>query len=228
MIYYNGNDWFEFILYSLGPQEHIIEKEIEELTIKNDLKSLIYFLFLIESFDTDVVIITAFIICQTNDNCALNYIEDLFNLYHKKSNPIDEFNLLYRDSEMVSKLTCYDYESQQIKECLINQYPTCIIHDTNIYQQGCYSDLNMKLEYGFLIKLSNKNSLEKIHELIICNTNNCNDNSMRKLIENIIYNYTFETIITINNANKIKYNLVFFIYLIRIVKFFFMIFKMIF
>jgi hypothetical protein len=149
MIYYNRYGLFEFISYSLGLQKHIIEKEIEELAIKNRLKSLIYFLFLIESFDTDVVVITASIICQTNDNCALNYIKDLFNLYHKQKNPIDQFDLLHTNVKIISELTCYDYESQQIKQCLINQYPTCIIHDTNMYQQGCYFDQNMKLEYGF-------------------------------------------------------------------------------
>jgi len=207
MVYYNQNNGPELISYSLGSQNHIIEKEIEELANKNRFKSIIYFLFLIESFDTNELVITAYIICQTNDNCALNYIKDFFHLYYQQTNPVNEFNSLYTNNNIISKLTCYDYETKKTKECLINQYATCIIHDIDMFQQGCYSDPNTKLEYAFMITSSEKTSLKKVYELIVCNTHNCNENSIIKTIENMIYNYTFGTIILLNNSNQIKFHL---------------------
>jgi hypothetical protein len=226
MAYYNQENYPEYISYSLGAQKHIIEKEIEELANEKRLKSIIYFLFLIESFDMNEVVITAYIICQINDNCALNYIKDLFNLYSKQKNPINKFNSLHTKSDVILSLTCYDYETKQIKECLLNEYSTCI---TNLYQQGCSSDQNMKLEYVFMITLSEQNFLKKVHELIICNTNNCNEKFLIEKIENIIYNYTFGSTILLNNGNKKNFHLfIFTIYFILMFKFFLMIFKMIF
>jgi hypothetical protein len=87
MTYYEGSGYLKYISYSLRPRKHVIEKEIEELALKNNLKLIIYFFFLIESFDTDEVIISTFIICQTDDNCALNYVRDLINSHKKKLNP---------------------------------------------------------------------------------------------------------------------------------------------
>lgn len=224
MVYYNKTDYPEYISYTFGSRKHIVEKEIEELANKNPLKFIIYFLFLIESLYKDEVIITAYIICQTTNDCASNYIKNLFDLYSNQKNPIDKFDhLSYKNSEELSELICYDYETKQMEDCSINQFSTCIFHnDKNLYHQGCHSDRNIRIEYEFLILSSEKKtSLEKISELIICNKDNCNKNLIIEKIENIIYNITFGNIISFekNLGNKIQFNF----FLILMFKFFFMI-----
>ncbi len=227
LVYYDLDVNLESISYSLGLQEHIIEKEMERLANMNQLKFLIYFLFILESYETEKIVINAFILCQTYDNCALDYIKQLFNLYQKQQNPFNKFQSFFANNRFTKKLTCYDYQTKQITECIPTEYPRCIIHNTNILQHGCYSDPNRYIEYVFTIT-SKSFSIEKIHQLIICDTNNCNDKSMIKNIETIIYNHTFGTIFTIinNKSNRMKLHLT--IYLIQMFKFFLMIFYMIF
>jgi hypothetical protein len=212
LVYYD----LELISYSLGPQEHIIEKEMERLFNINQLRFLIYFLFILESQETAKLVITAFILCQTHDNCALDYIKDLFHLYQKQENPLDELYLFFRKDRFIGKLSCYDYKSKQSIECIPSEYPRCIVHNTN---RGCYSDPNRHIEYVFMIT-SKSTSIEKIHQLIICDTDNCNDKLAINNIENIIYNHTFGTMFVINKSNSI--------YLDQMFKFFLMIFYMIF
>ena len=206
----------KLISYSLGPQEHIIEKEMERLLYINQLGFLIYFLFIFESQETQKLVVSVFILCQTHDNCALDYIKKFFNLYRKGRNPLNEFDSFFSKNRFPQHLTCYDYKTKEIIECIPTEYPRCIVHNRNI---GCYSDPNRYIEYVFMIT-SKSSSIEKIHQLIICDTNNCNDKFVVKTIENIIYDHTFGTIFTINKSNRI--------YLIQMLKFFLMIFYMIF
>jgi hypothetical protein len=208
MAYYNQTSIPEYISYSLGTQGHIIEKEIEELANKNALKSIIYFLFLTESFHTNEVIITAYILCQTSDNCALKYIKEFFYLYQNQTNPTNEFSSFLVSNDTISKLNCYDYEAKQIKECLPIQYSRCILHDNDVFQQGCSSDPETKLEYAFIITPSKNNLVEKIYELLLCNKDTCNDKSVMNIIENMIYSSTFGKIVLVNHSNRIQLQIV--------------------
>ncbi len=161
MTYYQGSGYLKYISYSLGPRKHVIEKEIEELALKNNFKFIIYFFFLIESFDTDEVIISTFIICQTDDNCALNYVRDLINSHKKKLNPTSLLSPLLYNSNGLAELFCYNSETKQAEKCPSYQSLTCIINNTDKVEQECYSDSNTKLEYAFMITSAEKNSIKK-------------------------------------------------------------------
>jgi hypothetical protein len=210
MIYYELREQ-KFISYSLGSSGHIIEKEIEELAIKNGFTFVIYFLFLVDSFETDELVLSIYVICQTDDHCALKYIKKLVNLYKRRVTPMHQLNPLIYDREKLSHLTCYNYETSQAEECLIDQYQTCIINKTGIFEQGCHSGMNKKVEYVFIITLLKKYSIIKLLELVVCNRDNCNIDSVSKEIDNIIYNYTLSGLnITLNNSNKLNFSFLFF------------------
>ncbi|CAF3140334.1 unnamed protein product [Rotaria sp. Silwood2] len=202
MIYYDDINNQSHISYSFGSDDHIIENEIEEIANENDFKFIIYFLFLVESFDTKELVISAYIICETTDNCALYYVKTLFNLFNTHINPINQLSKLLYDSNESSILRCYDYKTGKKTECLTYDYPTCIINNTVLFEQGCYSDSNTKLEYVFMITSSKKQSIEKVLELIICNRDSCNDELILKEIEIIVYNHTLWFNVTLNNSNK--------------------------
>ncbi|CAF1282399.1 unnamed protein product [Rotaria sordida] len=208
MIYYNDIDNHQsHISYSFGSDNHIIENEIEEIANENDFKFIIYFLFLVESFDTKELVISAYIVCETMDNCALNYVKILFNLFNTQRNPINQLSKLLYNSNESTILSCYDYKTGKTTECLASDYPTCIINNTALFEQGCYLDANTKLEYVFMITSSKKQSIEKVLELIICNRDSCNDELILKEIEIIIYNHTLWFDITLNNSNKLIFYL---------------------
>ncbi|CAF0751287.1 unnamed protein product [Adineta steineri] len=173
LTYYEKNR--SHILYTLGARKHIIEKKIEEVIDKFHFKTIIYFLFIMESFYTREFVISAYIICRRNDNCALNYMIDLVKSYRQNKNPIDQLTPLLYGSEELSELNCYNSETKHIESCFTQQYSTCMINNTDILEQKCYTDSNIRLEYEFMIKLSKKNSISKIFELVICNIIGCND-----------------------------------------------------
>ena len=217
MIYY-PDDWYpELFKYSFGQQNHIIEKETEYIIKNKNFQLLIYFLFLTESYnnDYDEFIITIHIICQINDNCALKYIKDFFYFYSNQKDPSYNLRSILNTNAIRTKnFSCYDYENKKIQECLITKYSTCFFSNKNLFQQGCYSNKKLKIEYIFILKLFEKYSIEKIHELIICNKENCNNLLIRNIIENIIYNYTFRPFISFyNNGNKLKYYFILFYFL---------------
>lgn len=216
MIYYEDHKQ-KFISYSFGLRGHIIEKEIEELTIKNGFHFVIYFLFLVDSFQTNELIITVYIICQTDDNCALNYIQNLLKLYRQRQSPTHQLSPLLYASKELSTLTCYNYDTHQDEECPIDRYSTCMINKTGLFEQRCHSELNARLEYVFIITLLQKYSIIKILELIVCNLNSCNTELISKEIDNIVYNYTlFGLNITFSNSNKLNFSFLYLFIFINI------------
>ena len=202
MFYYNEGNNQSFISYTFGSHDHIIEKEIEELAYRNNLQYIIYVLFLVESFDSKELVVTTYIICQTKDNCALYYVRELFTLYNEQKNPINRLSDLLYSHNRTSVLNCYEYLTGQTKKCLTYQYPTCIMKNTYLIEQGCHSDSITKLEYVYMITSLTKNFISKVLELVICNRNNCNEKTTLKEIENIVYNYTIKINMTSNHSNK--------------------------
>ena len=213
MAYYNSDGFQKYISYSLGLTNHIIDREIEELANENGFQAIIYILFLIEPLYHSDVVISAHVICQTSDNCALNYIKDLFALYNKQTNPADDLLPLLYTREVSKQLTCYDYKTKKIASCLIDHHYTCIINNTDKFQQECSSDKNTRLQYIRMITLPHRNPIKKILELIICNKNGCNEKSISKKIESMIYNYTFRMKIPFNTGQRLTFYLLHFIYL---------------
>jgi hypothetical protein len=205
----------------IGSEEHSIEKEMEQIVNTNKLEYLLYFLYIFHGDETQYLVINVFILCQTHNNCAVDYIKQLFNFYQNQTDLFYEFDSFFVDTFIKRTLTCYDYKSQKSMECIPAEYPRCIAHNTKIFQHGCYSDPYRYIEYAFMIK-PNVSSVEKVHQLIVCGSNNCNNKSVVKNIENLIYNQTYARVFLINKSNRINQNL------IGIFKYFLMIFYMIF
>ena len=204
---------------SLGSEEHIIEKEMEHVVNTDRLEYLIYILYIFQADGMKKLVVNVFILCQTNNNCALDYVKTFFNFYQKQKDVFIDFDSLFVHTLLKQKVTCYDYKVKQTTACTPAEYPRCIAHNTKIRQHGCYSDPRQYIEYAFMIK-PNASSVEKVHQLIVCNRNNCNNRSVIQAVESIIHNKTFGKLFILNKSNRMN--------LLEIFKFFFMIFYMIF
>jgi hypothetical protein len=211
--YYNFDDLKKYISYSFGLTDHIIDQEIERLVNENGFRSIVYFLFVVEPLHDSEVVTNAYIICRTSDNCALNYVKVLFALYNKQDNPIDDILPLLYERDVTKRLSCYDYKTKTIAACVTSHHRTCISNNTDQFQQGCYSDINTKIHYAFMITVRNKYSIKKILELIVCNKNGCNEKSISKQIEYIVYNYTFGITIPFDSCQRQTFYFRNFIYL---------------
>lgn len=194
---YYTND-MAYLSYSFGPQEHIIEMEIERIADRDQRTFVIYVLFIFDSEKSKSVIRTTYVLCQTEDDCAVKFIKNFYEFYNHEGNPIDEFNSFFARERIIRQIICYDYQIHQTIDCPPSEYPRCIRQ--NQYEQGCYSHRNRQIEYAFLLTSKNQ-SIEKLHQLIICDTNHCNNQSMVDLIEKMIYKYTIGKMFVINHAS---------------------------
>ncbi|UJR08973.1 hypothetical protein I4U23_013224 [Adineta vaga] len=192
IIHYDNDNHhhLKYITYALGKRNHVIETQIEEILEKNNLKFVIYFVFLMESFHTNQLLIGIHIVCQTSNECAELYIEDLFHFYVNKSNPMNQLKELLYNLHETPELVCYNSEIKDFQECSISPRSTCIFNHTNILHQRCSPDLHTRVEFGYIITSKNENSVEKTSELIVCDATACNDESKVEQVKAIIHNYT--------------------------------------
>lgn len=197
LVYYTNVNHLKFLSYSFGPQEHIIETEIERIADRDHRTYVIYVLFIFDGEKSKNVIITTYVLCQTEDDCAVKLIKDFYEFYRQQGNPIDDFNSFFARERIIRQIICYDYQIHQMIECPPSEYPRCIHH--NHFEQGCYSHPNRQIEYAFILTSKN-HSIDKRHQLIICDTNHCNNQSMVELIEKMIYRHTIGKMFVINHA----------------------------
>lgn len=225
--WYTWDNLGNFLSYSLGPQEHIIEKEIERLMEINRWTFVIYCLFIFDWEKSQNIIITTSILCRNRDNCALIYLEYFYEFYRQQINLIDHFEQFFVQHQHIQSIHCYDKHNHRTIQCPTSEYPRCIKQLSHQFeQQSCYSDPRRQIEYAFVIS-SNNHSLEKLHQLIICDTNNCNDPTGIQAIEKLIYKYTLGKNFSIDMSNDGS-NVLMQISLFQMIEFSLMILKMIF
>ena len=225
MVYYKRDTDPEFISYSLGSENHIVEIEMERIANIHLLKYIIHFIFIFESNQIEQLVLTAYILCETHDDCALDYIKKFFHLYRTQTNPFNALHPYFAITRLTDKLSCYDYKRQKTLECASAENARCILKNQDVSQRQCYSDSNRLIEFAFTIT-SEVHSLKKLHRLIVCDARDCNGISAIREIEKIIYDHAFGTIFNVTDSHGIRLHSI--IYSITMFQFFLMIFQMIF
>ena len=225
MIYYEKSKYPEYLTYSLGKTNHMIENEMEILANKNQYPFLIYFFF---SLDSSELILTVYIQCQTPNDCAFDYIKELFHFYKTRTNPHEKLlELISSKKKERSSLLCYDFYLQSTDECFMNKNSKCIYETSPRFQQNCYSDENDKIDYEFMITPLQNTSIKKMKETILCNKDFCTNPTNREEIEAIIFSHAWRKNTSVyNHSNRLQ--IIHSFYFIGLFKFILMIFKMIF
>lgn len=227
LVSYNWNNDQNFLSYSFGSEKHIIEKELERLMEIHQWTYGISCLFIFDWDRYKNVFISTSIVCRNEENCALTYVEYFYEFYRKQIDLIDDFNRFFVQERHVEQIRCYDDRIDQTIDCLPSEYPRCIQRSSkHLEQRACYSDRHRQIEYAFVIS-SNNHSLEKIHQLIICDTNDCNDQISIDEIEKMIYRYTLGKNFSIDLSSDGR-NVGMDVYLIHLLEFSLVISKMIF
>lgn len=185
--YYQDENLPRYLTYTLGPRKHAIETQIGELAEDEGVKSIVYFLFVVEAVDTSEVVISAYVVCRTGDNCALNVLRDLFHSYQTKPNPLQQLKALLHDGPSLPTLFCFNSATKQVEECSL---PACIFNQTDTLEQKCHSGSSMKLEYGMMITSRDTIKWKKSLEVVVCSIVACNSQQTLDQVRKIVYNYT--------------------------------------
>ena len=217
MIQYNQIDFPSFFHYSIGFTNHFIEREIERLAEVSQAKILIHYYFLCESFKSDSLTISMYILCQTKENCAVEYIRYLVNIYREQKNPLKEIRDVLYHSSSSSSLECFETKMQRLVSCVGEKPSMCVSYGINPNDyRACQSRQEARLEYSFQFRLTNDMSLDYLFKLFVCNRDGCNTLLIQKRIERIIANVTWRYI-NRSSSNDRSFTGIFLCLFIRIV-----------
>lgn len=198
--YYKGKTYPKYFNYTYGFFGDIQKEEEHRKFVKiNGLINFTEYQFIINARKSETILIADIYYGEPNDYIFIG-IEQLFKRYNQQINPFYNLKSLIYSDKSPNKLICYDSKSESNQECLISNNSVCISNSNGLIKQ-CSSESDVHIHYKFTISSPDIAASKRTTELIICNKNNCNDESILIQLENIAKFHTYDMISMNNTAN---------------------------